>query len=509
MFGGKISRRDFIRGGGMLIASASMAGGLLTPDKIFAETSSISPEEILGMEEINRLLSVAMKRGGDFAEVYFEDSKDKSIKLQDHKIQSTQIGYSRGVGIRVLSGDKSGYAYSDDLSMKSLEEAAEVASNIASGQGSDKSYSVSPITVPDYYSVKIYPDQVEIKKKLDLIQRANEAGYSASDKVKKVRVGYVESSKNIMVANTMGILAKDKQNSMLFWSLVVVEDGDKKQSCFYGDGGLLGFEFFDEVTPESIVQVAVDRALINLYAGDAPAGPMDVVLDGCYGAILLHEAIGHGMEADANRKNLSAYSGRLGEEIAIKAVNIYDDGSLDPKQRGTINIDDEGNSGSRTVLVEEGVLKNYMQDILNARSMGMDITGNGRRESFKYSPIPRMTNTIMGNGDYEKDEIISSVEKGFYAKAMTNGQVDISSGDFMFYVDEGYMIENGKITNPVKGATLIGNGPEVLSRISMVGNDFSLAPCYFTCGKAGQSVPVGFGMPTVKIKELTVGGTNV
>jgi len=504
LFHGKISRRDFIKGGGIIIASASLMGSFFPYEKILA-----APPSPFGEEDIPRLLSLAMNRGGDFAEIYFEDSRSKFIKMQENKIESTQIGYSRGAGIRVLSGEKTGYAYSDDLSSESLSQAAEVASNIANGSGSDKSYSVTPVVAPDYYSVEIYPDQVDINKKLEIIQRANEFAFSCSSKVKNVRIGYSESSRDIMVASTEGIIAKDRQNALLLWVFITVEEGDKKQTCFYGDGGRTGFEFFNTFTPESIVKIAVDRALINLEAYDAPAGPMDVVLEGRYGAILLHEAIGHGMEADFNRKNLSAYSGRLGEEIAIKAVNIYDDGSIDPKQSGTINIDDEGSAGRRTVLVEEGVLKNYMQDILNSRSMGMALTGNGRRESFQCAPIPRMTNTVMGKGEYVPEEIISSVEKGFYAKAMTNGQVDISSGDFMFYVDEGYMIEKGKITKPVKGATLTGNGPEVLARITMVGNDFSFAPCYFTCGKDGQSVPVGFGMPTVKITDLTVGGTNV
>lgn len=508
MFGNKkIDRRSFLKSGGILLATASLGGVILNPRRVMAD--NISFQDFLSETEISDILSIAMKKRGDFGEIYFENSKESTIKLQESKIQSTQIGYSRGVGIRVLSGERTGYAYSDDLSLKSLGDAAEVASNIASGNGSDKAYPVSPQSVPDYYSIEIYPEQVEISKKLDLIKRANEAAYAMDKRVKKVRAGYSETSKDIMVAHTEGKIFKDKQNNILFWVMVVAEDGDKKQSIFYGDGGRVGFEFFDRVTPESIVEVAVKRALVNLKAEPAPAGPMEVVIGSPYGGILLHEAIGHGMEADFNRKKLSAFSGRLGEKVAEEFVNIYDDGTITPAQNGTINIDDEGNASNKTVLVEHGILKNYMQDRLNAGLMGMNVTGNGRRESFKCSPMPRMTNTVMANGSTPPEDIISSVKKGFYAKAMTNGQVDISAGDFMFYVDEGYVIENGKIGKPVKGATLIGNGLDVLSKITMVGNDFALAPSFFVCGKGSQSVPVGFGIPTIKISELTVGGTNV
>jgi len=503
----KIDRRDFLKKGGILLATASIGGITLNPRSIMA--GNISRHDFLGEKEISDILSIAMKKNGDFGEIYFENSKESSIKLQEGKIQSTQIGYSRGVGIRVLSGERTGYAYSDDLSFNSLCNAAEVASNIASGKGSDKAYPVSPQSVPDYYSIEVYPDQVEISKKLDLIKRANEAAFAMDKRVKKVRAGYSETTRDIMIAHSEGKILEDKQNNILFWVMVVAEEGDKKQSIFYGDGGCVGFEFFDRVTPESIVETAVKRALVNLRAEPAPAGPMEVVIGSPYGGILLHEAIGHGMEADFNRKKLSAFSGRLGQKVAEEFVNIYDDGTITPAQNGTINIDDEGNASNKTVLVEHGILKNYMQDRLNAGLMGMNTTGNGRRESFKYAPVPRMTNTVMTNGSTPPEEIIGSVKNGFYAKAMTNGQVDISAGDFMFYVDEGYVIENGKIGKPVKGATLIGNGLDVLSKITMVGNDFSLAPSFFTCGKDGQSVPVGFGIPTIKISEITVGGTHV
>ncbi|MEQ8171049.1 MAG: metallopeptidase TldD-related protein [Candidatus Eremiobacterota bacterium] len=507
MFGSKkIDRRDFLKTGGILLATASLGGITVNPYRVMAD--NVSSDDFLSEKDISDILSIAMKKNGDFGEIYFENSRESSIRLQDGKIQSTQIGYSKGVGIRVLSGERTGYAYSDDLSLKSLSAAAEVASNIASGTGSDKAYSVTPQTVPDYYSIKMYPDQVEISKKLELIKRANEAAFGMDKRIKKVRAGYSETAKDIMIAHSEGKIFKDKQNNILFWVMVVAEENGKKESIFYGDGGCVGFEFFDRVTPESIVEIAVKRALVNLNAEPAPAGPMEVVIASPYGGILLHEAIGHGMEADFNRKNLSAFSGRLGQKVAEEFVNIYDDGTITPAQNGTINIDDEGNASNKTVLVERGILKNYMQDRLNAGLMGMKVTGNGRRESFKYAPIPRMTNTVMANASTPTEEIISSVKKGFYAKAMTNGQVDISAGDFMFYVDEGYIIENGKIGKPVKGATLIGNGLDVLSKITMVGNDFSLAPSFFTCGKDGQSVPVGFGIPTIKISEITVGGTN-
>lgn len=511
-----LNRREFLKQGAVAIgaipfgASLFAAGCSVTP--ILNDSSAVMKDEIDGLskETINKILKVALEKGGDFAEVFFEKAQGRSLSLRENAVNRTTLGYRRGVAIRVIAGDKTGFAFSDDLEEQSLLDAARVASNIAKTTKSQlvQPQSLHTVQKPQLYIIKEPLDDIDVEKKIMLLKRANEKAHSIDSRVQNVFASYRDSERFIQIANSEGIFVDDTQSRVILLVSSLVMDGSKREQGFYGDGGRKGFEFFSEVTPEFIAEESVNKALNNLRAKDSPSGPMEVVLNGRYAGVLLHEAIGHGLEADMNRKKLSIYSDKIGQQVCPSAVTIHDDGTFHSKEMGTINVDDEGTVSQRTVLVENGILKNYMQDKLNAKLMNMKVTGNGRRESFRHQPIPRMTNTIMSPGKYEAEEIIKSVKNGLFAKVITNGQVNISSGDFMFFVDEAYLIEDGKITDQVKGASLIGNGPDVLSKISMVGKDFAMAPSFFTCGKAGQSVGVGFGMPTVKVSEITVGGTS-
>jgi TldD protein len=449
-----------------------------------------------------------MSMGGDFAEIYAERIESVRIPLEENKVQAAEIRQTLGAGIRVLHGEQQGYAYSDDLSLEHLLEAARVAAHIAQGGKSDMPVSVARGVTPDFYPLRVPFSEVAVKDKVQLVQRANSAAYDFDDRVQQVSIGYLESNKEILIANTDGTYVNDYQPMIRFHVSVMAAVGSDAQTGFYGGGGRIGMEWFERNSPECIACEAARQALVQIGADEAPAGAMPVVIDNAWGGVWLHEAVGHGLEGDFNRKQTSIYTGRVGETVASELCTVVDDATV-TNARGSLNIDDEGTAGQKKVLIENGRLTGYMQDRLNAQLMNSARTGSGRRQSYKHIPMPRMTNTFLANGNHDREEIIGSVQRGFYAKHFSGGQVDISNGNYVFNVTEGYMIENGKIGRPVRGATLIGNGPNDLTRVSMVGNNMQLDPGIGMCGKDGQSVPVGVGMPTILISEMTVGGTSV
>jgi TldD protein len=456
-----------------------------------------------------RLLAIALERGGDYADLYFEYRVGADIVLEDEKIKALGRGITMGVGVRVLRGDATGYAYSEDLSFERMAQAARTAAQIASGGGAPGPVAVTPVRAPDFYPIVEPSIQRPAEGKLALLYRADRAARAADPRIVKCEVSLGEELKDILVVTSDGKLVQDRQPLVRFNVRAVAEQGDKRQSGTSGGGGRFGIEYFDapDHTPEAHGREAARVALAMLDARDAPAGEMEVVLGPADSGILLHEAIGHGLEADFNRKRTSNYSDRVGQRVASTLCTVVDDGTVG-HSRGSINVDDEGNPGRANVLIENGILVAYMHDRISARHFHLDPSGNGRRQSFRHVPLPRMTNTVLRAGPHGPDEIIGSVARGVLAKRFSGGQVNISNGDFVFSLTEGYLIEDGKVTAPLKGVNLIGNGPDVLTRVSMVGNDFQLSDGMWTCGKDGQSVPVGVGTPTVKIDRITVGGTR-
>jgi TldD protein len=457
---------------------------------------------------LSRLISRALRRGAEFADVFCERRHAVAYRLQDGKIHDSSYAVTQGVGIRVVTGESAGYAYSDDLSEEALFAAADAASLVARNapQSELRSVDLRAKTVPSFYDRD--PDRsVEAAHYVSLLERSDVAARAFDPRVVAVNAHVSDELQEVWIANSMGIFVQDRRPMVTLGVQVVASDGSERGSGFVGDGGRTSMAFFDSHTPEAMARDAARIATVNVEAIPAPAGEMAMVVGSGGGGVLLHEAVGHGLESDFNRRGTSLYSGRVGEKVASELVTIYDDGNV-PEERGTINIDDEGVPGQHKVLVENGVLRGYMQDTLNARMMGVESTGSGRRQSFRFLPQPRMCNTYMPGGDSTVDEIVASTERGIYAKSFAGGQVEISKGDFVFMVGEGYLIERGKITAPVKNATIVGNGPEAMTKVVAVGNDPRFARRHYTCGKGGQHVPVGVGMPTVKISSITVGGTG-
>lgn len=463
----------------------------------------------LSLHQIEQLLSLAMSRGGDFAEVYVEKTLVTAVSLDEHKIKSAQTGLSLGVGIRVMAGNKVGYAYSDDLDDTALTRTAHTAALIAHGGGKEQAFPVHRAAMPSYYQVPVPLSQVDVSMKCDLVVRADKAARSFDAKVKQVMASYVDQTKNIWVANTLGRYVDDRQDLCRLGVQVVAEGkNQERRTGFYGGGGRVGFSHFDGFTPEGVAHEAARQAIATLGAVEAKAGQQTVVLAPGWSGILLHEAVGHGLEADFIRKGTSLFAGKLGQQVASSKVTVIDDGTM-ANARGSINVDDEGNAGQWKVLIENGKLCGYLYDALNAKLMGQQSTGSGRRESFKHMPLPRMTNTYLAPGDDLPEDILRSVKQGLYCANFGGGQVDITNGNFVFEVSEAYEIEGGKLGRPVKGATLIGVGPEALKNVTMVGCDPKPDPGMGTCGKDGQSVPVGVGLPTLRIDNMTVGGTRM
>ncbi len=463
---------------------------------------------MLDRETLERLLGTALARGGDYADVFCERRVALSFRLQGGVIHEGGLVVTQGVGIRTIAGESAGYGYSDDLSATALARAAGVASTIANGSdGAGRRAHVEPVSVARLYDAdgSASSDSAAYVK---LLERADVAARAFDPRVSSVNATITDEIQEVWIATSDGRLAYDRRPLISLGVQVLCVRGKERGFGYAGDGGRTSMLYFDGRTPESIALEAARVSAINLEAIEAPAGEMEMVVGSGGGGVLLHEAVGHGLESDFSRQGVSLYSGRVGQRVASELVTIYDDGNL-AGERGSLAVDDEGNPGSHKVLVENGILRGYMQDYLNGRLMGVASTGSGRRQSFRSMPQPRMCNTYMPAGTSTVDEIVRSTKRGIYAKSFAGGQVEISKGDFVFMIAEGYLIEDGRVTSPVKNATIVGNGPEVMSSVVAVGNDSRLAGGHYTCGKGGQYVPVGVGMPTVKISSITVGGSDL
>lgn len=455
-----------------------------------------------------RLLSVALARGGDYADVFFEYRAAGGFVFDEGILKSASRGVSMGLGVRVVKGDATGYAYVERLDWDAMKQAAETAAQIASGGGSQVPIAARFADLPRRYQLEQVTLDVPGMEKRRLLERAAAAAHAFDTHVAKVEASLSEEIREILIATSDGHMAHDTQPLLRFGVRVIAEKDGKRQEGSSGGGGRTSIGYFEGKSPEWHAREAARQALVMLDAQETPAGRMEVVLAPGDSGILLHEAVGHGLEADFNRKGTSNYSGKIGEPVASDLCTVVDDATL-LQSRGTINVDDEGNEPRSSTLIEGGKLVGYMHDRLSAKHYGRGPSGNGRRESFACAPMPRMTNTILLAGPHDSEEIVKSVKRGVYAKKFGGGQVDIANGDFVFSLTESYLIEDGKITAPLKGANLIGNGPEVLRGVTMLGNDVEVSDGIWTCGKDGQSVPVGVGCPTIKIASITVGGTRV
>ena len=443
----------------------------------------------------------------DYADLYFQYSRNESWSLEEGIVKSGSFNIDQGVGVRAVSGEKTAFAYSDDISLDALKSAAEATRAIARRGQAGGVQVVKRGSGRQLYAPRDPLASLKDPEKVALLERLERYARALDPRVTQVMAWLAGEYEVVLVARSDGLLAADVRPLVRVSVQVIVEQNGRREQGSSGGGGRFDYAYFTDQVLQDYAKRAVDQAIVNLDARPAPAGPMTVVLGPGWPGVLLHEAIGHGLEGDFNRKGTSAFSGRMGERVASPGVTVVDDGTL-PQRRGSLNVDDEGNPTQHNVLIENGVLRGYLQDSLNARLMGVRPTGNGRRESYAHIPMPRMTNTYMLGGDRDPQEIIASVKNGLYAVNFGGGQVDITNGKFVFSASEAFMIEDGKVTYPVKGATLIGNGPDALTRVAMIGNDMALDTGVGTCGKEGQSVPVGVGQPTLRIDALTVGGTG-
>jgi TldD protein len=458
--------------------------------------------------DLESYLSEALSAGGEYADLYFEYLATTSIGIDEGIVKSATEGVSLGVGVRVLAGERTGYAYSDDLSPEKIRKAARVAAHIAKGPATIVKTGFEEARQHNLYPMLSAPHETGLAERVELVKRADRAARAYDARVFQVQATYADSLRNVLVATSEGRLSFDRQPMARMSVSALARQGDgAPQHGHSGGGGRVTLDFFEkEKTPEHFAKEAARQAIVQLDAVDAPAGETTVVLGPGWPGILLHEAVGHGLEADFNRKGVSAFSGRIGQQVASPLCTVIDDGTIGSR-RGSLNVDDEGMPTQKNVLIENGILRGYLQDKLSSRLTNNASTGSGRRESYQHIPMPRMTNTYMLAGESDPAEIIKSVQKGLYCATFGGGQVDITSGNFVFSATESYLIENGKLTRPVRGASLIGNGPEALKYVSMVGRDLQLDEGIGVCGKEGQSVPVGVGIPTVKIDRMTVGGT--
>jgi TldD protein len=462
----------------------------------------------IARRDLENYLEDALSRGGDYADLYFEYLATSSISIDESIVKSATQGVSVGIGVRVIAGERTGYAYSDDLSPEKIKHAAQVAALIASGPAKVEKTSLHEGVKRNLYPVLTAPSETAFRERVELAQRADRAARAYDPRIFQVQVTYADNLREVLVATSDGVLNFDRQPLARMSVFTLARDGNGvPQQGHSGGGGRYELSWFqNERTPEYFAKEAARQALVQLDAVEAPAGEQIVVLGPGWPGVLLHEAVGHGLEADFNRKGVSAFSGRIGQQVASPLCTVVDDGTIGGR-RGSLNVDDEGNETQRNVLIENGVLRGYLQDNLSSRILGAKPTGSGRRESYEHIPMPRMTNTFMMAGESDPADIIRSVPRGLYCANFAGGQVDITSGNFVFSASESYLIEDGKLTRPVRNATLIGNGPEAMKYVSMVGNDLKLDEGIGICGKEGQSVPVGVGIPTVRIDRMTVGGT--
>ncbi|MFA6903962.1 MAG: metalloprotease TldD [Gallionellaceae bacterium] len=487
-------------------------------DSIFAlAQQSLLIPFALDERKLEQVFGKMLAHQVDYADLYFQYGRAESWSLEEGIVKSGSFSIDQGVGVRAVSGEKTAFAYSDDISLAALESAALATRAIArqggtqtvpmlGHQSAQRSKSVVQGKATQLYLPHDPIASISASEKVALLERLEHCARALDPRVTQVMAGLAGEYEVVMVARSDGVMNADIRPLVRLSLQVIVEGNGKREQGSAGGGGRFDYHYFSDEVLQKYAAEAVHQAVINLDARPAPAGNMTVILGSGWPGILLHEAVGHGLEGDFNRKGSSTFSGRIGERVASKGVTVVDDGTI-ADRRGSLLMDDEGNPTQRTVLIEDGILKGYLQDTMNARLMNVAVTGNARRESYAHLPMPRMTNTMMLNGAHDPGEIIASVKHGLYAANFGGGQVDITSGKFVFSTTEAYMIEDGKITYPVKGATLIGNGPEAMNRVSMVGNDMALDPGVGSCGKEGQHVPVGVGQPTVRIDGLTVGGT--
>ena len=469
------------------------------------ENLILNPAE-LDNQKIQKVMNNLNHKNIDYSDLYFQYSKNEFFAIEDGAVKNASFNIDNGCGVRAVSGDKTAYAYTDEVNFQTLSQSCEIINALRS-QGQNKS-------VPQINSNKprqIYPSIDPIintgEKKIEILKKLESLAFSRDKRIIKVSASIAAEYDAILIANKFSDMKSDIRPLVRLSLSIIIEDKNRREIGTAGGGGRYSIDYFTDDVLNLYIDEAYHQAVTNLDAIPSPAGLMPVVLGPGWPGILLHEAIGHGLEGDFNRKGTSAFSKLMGKQVAHSDITIVDDGTIQDR-RGSLNIDDEGNPTQRTVLIENGILKNYLQDTLNAKLMNMEITGNGRRESYAHIPMPRMTNTIMTNGKQNPDEIIKSVKKGIYAPNFGGGQVDITSGKFVFSSSLAWLIEDGKITQPIKGASIVGNGPDILKKVSMVGNDSSLDTGVGTCGKDGQSVPVGVGQPTLKIDEILVGGSD-
>jgi len=457
-------------------------------------------------EEIMRqIMAEALSKGGDYCDLFFQNSISDSIGLEDNEVNRALSNVDLGVGIRVLKGNQTGYSYTEVISPESMKKAARTAANIANSKSGLEIPILTTHKPAEFYKIITPWEKVSIDKKIPYLQRINQKVFELDKRIIKSKISFSNSTSYILIATSEGLVTYDYQPMSQITVVCIAEQNNQREQDSFNLSGRRGIEFFTEENVNRLAVEAVTRTVALFEASKPQAGEMEVVLSAGSSGILLHEAIGHGMEADFNRKEISIFADKIGKSVAEKFVTIVDDGT-NPEIRGSINIDDEGNDSEKTYLVENGIMSSYLHDRLSAKHYGVKPTGNGRRESFRHMPLPRMRNTYMLPGPHKRDEIIASVKHGIIAETFTNGQVMIGGGDFTFYVKSGFQIENGKIIKPIKDVNIIGNGPEVLKNITMVADDFQMTEGGWTCGKEGQGVPVSMGLPTVKVKSLTVGG---
>jgi TldD protein len=506
-----IKRREFIK-----ISGLTAAGTIIIPQFLQSCTGKPLSDNAgsymnhfeVNQELLHKVISAAMEKGADYADLFFEHTLDNYSALEDGKVNSAYSNIAYGVGIRVIKGEQTGYAYSENVSPDAMLKAARTAANIADGSSSVSPVRVNEYLAPNFYPVKQSWENTVIKDKIPYIQRMNDNIFAADKRVTKVNAVLGDSTSYILFFNSEGRLVWDYRPMVMMYGMCIMEQNGQIENFFVGRSNRMGSEFLTNDLVDEMSAEVVKKTAMLFTAGKPKAGEMEVVMAPGESGILLHEAIGHAFEADFNRKNLSIFSDKMGKKVAEDFVRIADDGTL-PGRRGSINIDDEGNPTQKTIIVDKGILTSYMHDRISSKYYKVEPTGNGRRQDFRNIPIPRMRSTYMENGPHKRDEIIASVKNGVYVENFSNGEVNIGQGDFTFFVKFGYLIEDGKLTKPIKDFNIIGNGPQALSDIVMVADDMLIDGGVWTCGKNGQGAPNSMGIPTVKIRKLTVGGVNV
>lgn len=509
-----INRRDFIKTGGMV-----MLGSLVAPSFLGSCAGNGNMDKAAGISfalehfrvcegDLQKVLAAALEKGGDYADLFFEHTFSNGIGLQDGAVNRATSSIDFGMGVRVLSGDQTGYAYIENITLEEMLKAAKTAAAIANGPGAKMPANLTEHKFKNnLYEAKKPWESYAVKKKMPFLQKINDKIFDADKRVRKVMASMSDETSHIFFCNSEGQMYYDYRPMVTLSAVCIMEENGRIENGYAARAFRMGAEFLTDDIVNEVAKDAVARTAILFKAIKPKGGEMPVVMGAGGSGILLHEAIGHAFEADFNRKNTSIFSDQLNKKICNEHINVVDDGTI-PFNRGSVNIDDEGIEGQKTYIVREGVLTSYLHDRISAKHYGIESTGNGRRESFRMMPIPRMRATYMESGNVTEEDIISTVKKGIYAETFTNGEVQIGAGDFTFFVKNGYMIENGKLTQPIKDINIIGNGPKALADITMVGNNYKIDNGTWTCGKDGQSCPVTCGMPSALVSKLTVGGES-